>query len=402
MSNAKSSKLALHGGDPVRSADRPWPTWPIFGNDLRDRMAQVVDSGKWWYGEEVAAFEEAFANFQDAAHCVTCTSGTTALEVALQGLGVGPGDEVIVPPYTFVATAMAVARMGAVPIFVDVDDTWCLDPDLAEAAITARTKAIMPVHFGSSLADMDRLIAVARAHDLKIVEDACHSWGSKWNGKGTGALGDCGVFSFQISKNLTAAEGGAIVSDDEALAELCRSITHSGRSKDGEWFEHPVLGTNARLTEFQGAILNVQLGKMLAENAQRAANAARLDEAFAAIPGLTPQRALPAVTARTYHLYCMRFDDEAFGCTRDKFIEAAQAEAAGFRMSKGYAIPLHKQGFLEHVHTHDYSDCHFPVTEDLCDKSAVWFHHSLLLGDEADMADIVAIVQKIHELASSL
>lgn len=400
MSIASTAKLALHGGEPIRPESRPWPQWPIVGEEERAALNAVFDSGNWFYGERVRAFEEAYAAFQGAKHCITCTSGTVSAEVAMMALGVGPGDEVLVPPYTFVATAMTVARVGATPIFVDVDESWCMDPDLIEGAITPRTKAIMPVHFGSRVADMDRINAIAAAHGLVVIEDACHSWGSQWKGKGTGALGRCGVFSFQQSKNLASAEGGCILTDDDALADRCRSITNCGRTKDGAWFEHSIIATNARMTEFQAALLGVQLTRLESQTTHRARMADRITVALEGIPGLTPQPGDSRMTRRAYHLYCLRLDPDAFGCSRAAVVAAATAE--GLPLSTLYAVPLYKQPLCEHIPGHDYTQDYCPVTEDLCARSAISLHHRFLLGPEQDAQEIAAVFQRIHEHAHSL
>jgi dTDP-4-amino-4,6-dideoxygalactose transaminase len=400
MSTLSSSVLALHGGEPIRPESKPWPSWPIVGEEERVALNAVFESGQWFYGERVRQFEHDYAAFQGAKHCVTCTSGTVAAEVAMMALGIGAGDEVIVPPYTFVATAMTVARVGATPIFVDVDASWCLDPDLIEAAITPRTKAIMPVHFGSRVADMDRINDIARAHGLRVIEDACHSWGSQWKGKGTGALGDCGVFSFQQSKNLSAAEGGCILTDDEALADRCRSITNCGREKGGAWFEHAIIGTNARMTEFQAALLGAQLGRLEDQTRHRARMADLLTAALAGVEGLTPQPGDERMTRRAYHLYCLRIDPDAFGCSRKALVEAAEAE--GLPLSTLYALPLYRQPLCSQIPGHDYTQDHCPVTEDLCARSALALHHRFLLGPEADIQDIAAVLLRIKEHADSL
>lgn len=393
--SAANTTLALHGGTPVRDKDTtPWPKWPQHTDAEREGLLRVLDSGSWWYGEEVAGFEREFAANQDAAYCVSCTSGTTAAEIAMQALGIRPGDEVIVPPYTFVATAMTVARIGAVPVFVDVDDTWCMNPNLIEEAITEKTKAIMPVHFGASLADMDRINAIAKQHGLYVIEDACHTWGGKWKGKGTGALGDCGVFSFQSSKNMTAAEGGAIVTDNKDLADRCRSITHCGRAEGSEWFEHPILGTNARLTEFQGVLLRAQLAKLNGQNDQRRAFAAFLDERVGTLEGLSPQPVLDGVSLRTYHIYGLGYDADAVGCPGAAYLEALQAE--GLNVSGGYKIPLYRQPYMKDVPGRDYMNMNCPVTERLCANGVLWMHQSMLLGDEKDREDIATIFEKVH------
>ncbi|HOV73534.1 MAG TPA: DegT/DnrJ/EryC1/StrS family aminotransferase [Candidatus Hydrogenedentes bacterium] len=401
MSTNTSGKLALLGGRPVRDPGRAWPTWPIFDDTERRAVNEVLESGKWWFGERVKQFETDYAAFQDAAYCVTCSSGTAAAEICFQAMGIGPGDEVVVPPYTFVATASSVLRVGATPIFADVDESWCLSPDAVEAAITPRTKAVVPVHFAGRIADMDRLNEIAARHGLIVMEDACHSWGSKWKGKGTGALGNAGVFSFQNSKNITAAEGGAILTDGEDLAERCRAITNCGRLKGAQWYAHSLLGTNARMTEFAAAILSAQLTRLEKQTLLREQNAAILDEGLRDIEGVAVQPGDPRITRRGYHLYCVRIDPDAFGCTREKFVAAAEAE--GLPIGAGYGMPLYKQPVMaRYAHLHDYSRDYCPVTEDLCYRSGMWFVHQLLLGAEDDMQDIVAIFKKIKAHAKEL
>jgi len=307
-----------------------------------------------------------------------------------------------VPAYTFIATASAVMWVGATPVFADVDDSWNLNPELIEPAITLRTKAIMPVHFAGRVADMDSISAIADRHGLNVIEDACHSWGSKWKGKGTGALGLGGAFSFQFSKNITAAEGGAILSNDDAFAEACRSVANCGRGGEGsEWFVHVRLGTNARMTEFQAAVLSAQLTRLEEQTLRREKNAALLDNELGAIEGLTPQPGDDRITRRAYHLYCLRIRPEEFGCPREQFCSAAQAE--GLPIAAGYGRPLYQQPvFANYGGGHDYTQYHCPVSEDLCYASGMWIFHSALLGSEADMRDIVAIVKKIKHHVSEL
>lgn len=399
MSDSANSRLAVLGGDPVRGPEKSWPRWPMHDDVERTALLGVLETN-WWYGEKVAAFEKDYAAFQGAAHCVTCNSGTAAAEICMQVMDIRPGDEVLVPPYTFIATASSVLRMGGKPVFVDVDDSWNMNPDAIEAAITPRTKAIVPVHFGGRVCDMDRINAIADKHGLVVMEDACHSWGSMWNGKGTGTLGKAGVFSFQNSKNITAGEGGAIVTDDESFADSCRAISNCGRMKGSAWYAHRVVGTNARLTEFAAAILSAQLSRLPEQTRLREKNAAVLNEAVSQIDGLTPQPGDPRITRRAYHLYCVRIDSDAFGCSREEFVKAAQAE--GLPIGNGYAIPLYKQEVFTLGAYGDYSKCCCPMAEDLCYRSAMWFAHQLLLGSEDDMHDIIAIFQKIKANVTEL
>ncbi len=391
--------LEVNGGSPGRAKEQKWPAWPLHDDGERSALLRVLDSGKWWYGDEVATFEKEFAAFQGAAHCVSCTSGTTALEVALRALDVGPGHEVIVPAYTFIATASAVTVVGAAPVFVDVDESWCIDPDRVAEAVTPRTKAVIPVHFGSCMADMDRLRALAEAEGFVLVEDACHAWGSQWEGEGAGTLGACGAFSFQASKNLTAGEGGAIVTQDDALAERCRSITNCGRVTGETFYQHQYAGTNARMTEFSAAVLRAQLSRLEVQTLRRAENAALLTEGIALIEGLTPQPGSNRETRRAYHLYCIRFDGETFGCEREPFLKAVQAE--GLPLNAGYAIPLYDQPmYTEEGVPHTAHAC--PVTEELCARTGTFFLHTVLLGDEDDMRDIIAILEKVKAHVASL
>src|SRR5688572_27840574 len=215
---SSSDRLALLGGDPA--CNSPWPAWPIHDETEEAQLLDVLRSGSWWFGEKVRQFARDFAAFQGANYSVSCTNGTTAIETALRALGVVPGDEVIVPPYTFIATASAAVTLGAVPVFADIDpETLCLDPTDAARKTTSRTRAIIPVHVAGRFADMERINALANTHNLAVLEDAAHAWGSQWDGHGAGTLGRCGTFSFQVSKNITAGEGGALVTDDAELAD---------------------------------------------------------------------------------------------------------------------------------------------------------------------------------------
>ena len=238
------SKLALSGGKPVR--ERPFPAWPVFDAREEKLMLEVLRSGQWWrytLGEaldptagessqrsKVADFQERFAAMHGSQYGIACANGTAALEVALRALGVGPGDEVIVPPYTFIATATAPMLIGATPVFCDIDlATLNLDPARLEEAITPRTKAIVPVHFAGLAADMDAIGRIAARHGIAVIEDAAHAHGGYWNGRPLGSIGAAATFSFQASKNMTAGEGGLITTNDPAVAEICESLVWVGR-----------------------------------------------------------------------------------------------------------------------------------------------------------------------------
>lgn len=397
--------LAFLGGKPVRT--KPWPRWPVWDNREKKGLLKVLESGKWSYGERVKEFEEKFAKFQKAKYCVTVSSGTTALETCLLALNIGPGDEVIVPAYTFMATASCVMRVGATVIFADVDpSTYCVTADSIASVITPRTKAIMPVHFAGLTADMETIMKLAGKHKLRVIEDACHAWGTMWraggtSGKGAGTIGDMGCFSFYGSKNIAAGEGGAITTNDEKLANICRSYTNCGRGANTPWYQHYLMGSNLRLTEFQAAILLAQLGRLPRHIAKREANAGILNKELKKIPGLYPVPADQRSKPRSYHLYCMRFEPGEFGCSREKLIKAAKAE--GLDLVPGYPMPLYKQPmFLKRTGKPDYKKVHLPGTEKLCNESALWFRHNLLLGTKFDMRDIIEIFRKIQSHAEEL
>lgn len=408
-----ASLPALLGGTPVRTA--PFPAWPVVGPEDEQAVLEVVRSGEWWYGPKVRQFEEVFAAFQGARYGVTCCNGTIAVELALKALGIGAGDEVLVPPYTFIATASAVLQANAVPVFVDVDEnTFNMDVDLIEAAITERTRAIVVVHFAGLPIDMDRVNALAARHGLKVVEDAAHAWGSQWNGKGVAALGDLGTFSFQMTKNLTSGEGGIVLTDNEELAQTLRSYVNVGRIEGREWYEHFIIAGNYRLTEIQAALLLSQFTRLEAQTALRERNAAILDRELAEVPGIRVVPRDPRVTRRAWHLYPFRYVEAEFGgLPRQRFLEALQAE--GIEASPGYPKPLYRQtAFRELNRTAsraqrtypgvdvDYTKVSCPVAERLCAGEMVWLTHNYLLGTEEDTRDIVRAIRKTREHAEAL
>ena len=398
-------KLAINGGAKTYSGQ--WPTWPIWGEPERKALSDVLESGKWWYGQRVKDFEESFSLFQDARFGVTTTSGSTALEVALRALGIGPGDEVIIPPYTFVATAASVIWVGATPVFADIEPhTLCLDPHDVAAKITPRTRAILPVHLAGHPADMDRLALLARQHDLRVIEDACHSWGSKWKGKGTGALGDCGAFSFQMSKNISSGEGGIILTDDSELADVCRSLTNCGRMKGSPWYEHAMVGSNLRMTEFQAALLSAQLARAEEHLVTRRRNALILNERLERIAGIKVFSDDRRVTCRAYHLYCFQIDPSQLGMSRARFLEALAAE--GVPASGGYLMPLYRNPMFtpgdndqpgarfrpQPGERLDYSGARCPVAEHVC-ETVCWFSHVLLLAEEPAIHAAADAIEKV-------
>lgn len=402
-------ELAVNGGQPARTL--PFPSWPVWDEREEKLLLEVLHSGHWGIlnSGKVATFEKKFAAFQGARHVLCVTSGTAALEVALRALGIGPGDEVITTPYTFVATPSAAFLTGARPVFVDIDpETYLLDPVQVEKAITGRTKALMPVHIAGCPVDMDGIMDVARRHDLYVVEDACQAWGAAWNGRPVGAIGDLGCFSFQASKNINAGEGGAIVTNNPELAERCWSLHNVGRIRSGEWYQHEFLGWNYRMTEWQGAILLAQLERLPEHIERRADNATYLSQRLGDVQGITPARVDPRVTQHAWHLYMARYDPQAFGGkTCAEFITMLRAE--GIPCSAGY-VPLNHSPAVRRALAEQEGRIQpwetameelpvlpaCPVAEDLCQRT-IWLTQNLFLGDHEDMDDIVAAICKIQE-----
>lgn len=406
------SALALAGGPATRTKEMI--SWPIHGEEEATRVAEVVASGKWWWDKNVREFEKAFAAYHGARHAITCTSGTIGLIIGLKAAGITAGDEVIVPAYSFIATATAVTQINAVPVFADVErDTANIDLDSAEKLVNSRTRAIIVVHFAGLPVDMDKARAFARKHNLKLIEDACHSWGTQWNGKGTGALGDIGSFSFQMSKNLTAGEGGIMLTDDDEIAKIARSYTHVGRLEDGAWYEHYLLAGNNRMTEIQAALLLAQLERLPAQTDKREINGKILEAELAKIPGIHMPPRPAAVTRRSWHMVLFRYNAEEFGgLPREKFLEALEAE--GVPCSGGYLLPMHKNPCFQTLNDSPrpedkalsdlinergirYTDVSCPVAEKLCTDEMVWLPHRLLLEEAEDMHQIAAAIRKIRE-----
>jgi dTDP-4-amino-4,6-dideoxygalactose transaminase len=406
-----SQKLALLGGNPIRT--RPFTPWPVFGKAEEKRLLRALHSGKWGklHGPEVAEFESRFAARHGCKHGIGVANGTVSLRICLQAAGIRAEDEVIVPPYTFFSTASAVIEANAVPVFADIDlDTFNLQPKAVEAAITRRTRAIIPVHFAGLPADMDAILAIAKRRKLVVIEDAAHAHGASYQNRPAGSLGDLASFSFQSSKNMTAGEGGIITTNDHALAESCRSIHNCGRVSGGFWYEHHIISGNYRLGEFQGAILNCQLDRLDVQTRTRDRNGQYLAECLAQMPGLHPQKRPANCTRHSYHLFMLRIDGEVFGAPRAAVLKALQAE--GIPCSGGYGFSLPHQPMFRHKAFGpflprasaklDYRKTRCPNSDLICREQCVWLEQSLLLGSRADMDDIARSFEKVYENRGAL
>jgi dTDP-4-amino-4,6-dideoxygalactose transaminase len=403
-----TERLAIEGGVPVRQ--RPFPTWPVFGDAERDALVRVLESGRWGKlaGSEVVSFEKTFAAYHGAKHGIGVVNGTVALRLALLAAGIEAGDEVIVPPYTFLATASAVVECNATPIFADIQlDTFNLDPAAVAEAITPRTRAIIPVHLGGLPVDLDAILALADRHGLTVIEDAAHAHGAEYRGRRVGAIGQAGTFSFQSSKNVNSGEGGIILTNDDAFADRCWSAHNCGRRPEGKWYEHVTIGGNYRLSEFQGAILNAQWMRFEEQCATCEDNGKHLAKRLSEIPGVHPQNRGPDCTRHAYHVFVFRIDPEVFGIPRHRVVAALQAE--GIPCTAGYVTPLYRQevfeqrnfgpytGYRQSRPTLDYHNVCCPNCETICCRQGIMLEHRLLLGSHEDMDDIAAGLARIYE-----
>lgn len=405
------SRLAINGGEKVRT--KPWHGWPVWDEREIKALEEVVRSGRWgrlYENSRVEEFEKAFAAYQDAKFGIAVTSGTAALTIALKAGGVDVGDEVIVPAYTFIATATCVLQNNAVPIFVDVEmDTINIDPAEIEKAITPRTRAIVPVHWNGRAADMDSILDIAKRHGLLVVEDACHGWGATWKDRKVGAIGDMGGVSFQASKHITAGEGGIVLTNDEELAAKCFSYHHIGRIPGRPFYEHHLIGWNFRMTEFDAAVLLVQLERLEEQTQRREDNATFLCEQLRGIDGINLLRREPYMTRISWHGFCFNYDSEGFGgVSRERFRSALNAE--GIYAGSGYSHPLYKNPLFterrfgriaEFVDFPDYRAVHCPNSERLCHEK-IYIGQACLLGTLDDMRDIVRAVEKIKDNVDEL
>ncbi len=405
-------KLAINGGNAIRT--KPFPKWPVWTDDEINKLTEVVKSDQWGSikGTRVNDFEKKYAAFHDAKYGICVNSGTTALTLALRAVGIGKGDEVLVPAYTFIATATSIVEAGAIPCFVDIDpDTYNIDVNQLEKNINKRTKGIMPVHFGGRPAEMDAILSIAKKYDLKVVEDAAQAWGSEWKRTKVGAIGNAGCFSFQSSKNITSAEGGIILTNEAETEKFARSFSNCGRLPQGVWYEHYYLGGNYRMTEFQAAILEAQFARYPKYKEIREQNGHYLDEQLANLEGCGILKNDPNITSNSRHLYIWRYKKDAFNnASKERFIQALQKE--GIITSAGYSIPLYSQPVMKDKAFGpmgraidmgvDYSSYHLPETEKACYEEAIWFPQFVLLGDEQDMSDIVKAIQKIQQNSNEL
>lgn len=362
------------------------PSWPISGDRELELIQEVLASSQWGgFNEIVGRFEKQFAAFHNAAHGISVFNGTVSLEMALEVLGIGPGDEVIVPAISFISTATAISRVGATPVFVDIEmKSFNLDPIRTALAITPKTKAIMPVHFGGLMAQMDRFSELSKAFDVHILEDAAHAHGSEWKGKKAGSLGTWGSFSFQNGKVMTSGEGGIVVTNDEELADRMRSFSNQGRKKDGtSFYHHYSFGTNLRLTAFQAAVLTAQLERLPAQIETRKKNAAILLNALSDLTDLEFQKGPDECTAQSYYLLT--------GWVKNRDAFCKKLSDAGVPNTPFYPHTLYENPVFMEPGNAIVNEC--PVAEEAV-RGAFWLPHRVLMGNEQTT---LAVAKKIRE-----
>lgn len=411
----KSRQLAIMGGEKENNNNAP--AWPIFDDADVKRVADVVASGKWsWIGPEEVAFSKEYAEFIGTKYCACMSNGTVTLQCGLQAVGVVPGDDVIVPGLTWVATAQAAMDIGANVVLVDIDpETYCIDPKAIEAAITDKTKAIIPVHLYGCMCDMDAIMAIAQKYDLKVVEDVAHQQGSRWRGQNAGSIGDVGSYSFQQSKILTSGEGGAITCNDPEVYKVAfalKQVGHTPANPEEDPFGGLTPGNhyghNYRITEMQAAILRGGLSRLEEQNQLREKNAARIAERLLEIDG--PLRAAKRderVTTQAYYAMTMHFDSEkADGVTRGQFLQACGAEGAGFGTTyppvyrspllnlydNTSPIPFRDQNVVQ-----NYKELKLPVVERVVGEEGVVIGQQHLLGTEEYTESFINAIEKVSK-----
>ena len=414
---AAADKPALLGGTPAHSGN--WPTWPMSDKIEETKLLEVLRSGNWnrYRGGEkgtVATFERLWKEDCGAEYCQATNSGTSALVTSLAALQVGPGDEVLVPPYTFVATINSVLLHHALPVFVDTDpDTAQMDAEKIEGQINVNTRAILPVHLGGAPCDMDRINEIAKRRGLKVVEDACQAHTAEWRGTRAGTVGDVGCFSFQNSKNMTSGDGGALTTSDQKIFARAQAFQNNGFGRsndDGAFTAH---GSNLRLTELQGALLLGQFKRNEELTRRREENGAYLDKLLESVPGVRPKQTYEGTTRHGYHLYVFDYDPQQFaGMSKSLFLKAIRAE--GMTVSGGYSA-LNKQAFIERFlsspgfkriysakRLQEYREQNQLPANDRMIENTGWFTQNMLLGTKQDIEAVALALARIQKHAGKI
>ena len=407
----KAGKLAILGGEPVRK-NKSWPAWPHWDEKVIESVLKTTKSRIWCRIQSrsgtVPTFEKEYAKLIGTGFCVATGSGTQALHTCVEALGIGPGDEVITSPYTDPGTIASILSARALPVLADLDpESYQLNPDDVERRITENTKAIMPVHMMGQPCDMGRIMAIAKKHDLKVIEDACQAHLAEYGGKRLGTIGDVGCFSFQSSKTIACGEGGGIIGCDEELLDRCYTVHNHGTSRRGRT---EVIGPKYRMNEFEAAVLLGQLSGVMERFARRNENAAYLTARMKDIPGLVPQKLYEGTSSGSFYLYAMSYRKEHFNdVDRATFLKALSAE--GVSLSPYIRQGLHKEPWIDHVlsskvyqkmyspqRLREYREqLECPNCDRVCREMAMIWASGPLLGTREDMADVADAIEKVYE-----
>lgn len=406
------SELAVFGGKPVR--ETPYPSWPVFDERDVEAVSRAVRSGRWgglpYPGPNTAEFAARFSEMQGGGYAVPMMNGTITMEVALRAADIGWGDEVIVPAYTFQATAAAPMAAGAIPVIVDIHpDNYCADPQAVEAAITEKTKAIIVVHIASQMTDMDAIMAIAERYHLVVIEDSAHAHGAQWRGMGSGTIGDFGSFSLQSAKILTTGEGGVLLCKDKNMAERAASIIDCGRPKDPEGKNY-TMGVNYRWSEIHAALGLVALERFPEQMAEREVMADYLEESLSEVPGISLLKRDLRHTRRSFYRYIFKIDPDFFQCENDTFCHALKSE--GVPVDTGYPAMTHYDLFQPSLSKlpvpsafpdyFDFEKIHLPVTERASKFEAVWMSESIFRAGEQGVDDLISGLKKLAENGDGL
>ena len=413
---ASDNKPAILGGTPM--AKTAWPGWPVVNEAEQSAVRDVVGSGRWYRyaggASSVDSFESEWAKALGVAHCQATSSGTTSLITAFGAHDIGPGDEVLVPPYTFIATVNSVMLHHALPVFVDTDPaTAQIDPSKIAERVNGDTRCVVPVHLGGASCDMDAVLAIARDKKLAVVEDSCQTHTGEWKGKRLGGLGDAGCYSFQNSKNITSGEGGAMVTPREEIYLRAAAFQNQGTGKRPSDGQFTANGGNFRLTNFQGAILREQLKRLDEQSRHREANADYLSKLLLEVGGVSAKKKLAGTTRHGYHLYVWEYDPAQFaGMDKATFLKALTAE--GIPASGGYG-PLNKQPWVEKMLSSRgfkriYGDARLKRWKDENElpgndkmiETCVWLTQNVLLAERREMDRIADSIRRIKSHASAI
>jgi dTDP-4-amino-4,6-dideoxygalactose transaminase len=406
------TKLAIAGGRPLRR--KPFSTWPVHSNREARSLLQVLRSANWggypFPNAHAGAFARRYAKFHGAKYGVALANGTVAIEVALKTIDIKPGDEVIVPAYTWEGTVGPILLLNAVPVFVDVHpDTYCLDARLIEKVLTPKTRAILPVHLAMNFADLDAILDIAGSRKIAVIEDCAHAHGGRWRGKGAGATGDVGCFSFQSSKLMSSGEGGALITSNLEYYERAQSYVNCGRASATDEFRHRLIGFNHRITEFQAAVLEAQLERLPMQARTRQANMEYFEKRLRGTPGLAFLKRDKRITRVAAYQFVFKYLAEHFAdVPRAAFLAALELE--GIPCDGLFYEPVYRSALFP-VKPEEYPALswgraqpidlktlyHCPVSERAAYSEAVWLPHHIFLGSRKDTDDIADAVLKVCE-----